>query len=165
MKKFLLLMMIVLSTQLMYPGVTKAQHSEIGFSIVLSGALLFGPYYNYWLDDNQCVEASLMAAWELEFAFPFAFNAGYHYYLGEKNWRPGLGLQYSLFSPPRDKSKPGPFQKSLLTLLPGVQYRWAHTQQDTRMKIWISTFLSKEKVTPWRVMPIGLQLDYGHKLE
>ncbi|MHC1706505.1 MAG: hypothetical protein AB9842_03165 [Bacteroidales bacterium] len=158
MKKLLFISLLTLSLFQLYPIKSPAQHPEIGFSIVLSGALLFGPYYNYWVDDHQCISASIMAAWEEEFKFPFALNAGYGYYFGDKNWRPSVDLQYSLFMPPKHAKR-----MSILTVLPGVQYRWAKDHQNTRCKLWVSSFLSKEEKLPWLVMPIGLQFDYGYK--
>jgi hypothetical protein len=151
---FVLLALVFLQ---IHPLRVKAQHPEIGISVVLSGALMFGPYFDYWLDDHQALEASIMAAWDEEFKIPFALNAGYGYYFGSSKWRPNLTFQYSLLIPSLSEAK------SLLSALPGVQYRWDNSHQETRLGIWVSSFLSKEKITPWRVMPIGLQLNYGYK--
>jgi hypothetical protein len=142
-----------------------AQHPEIGFTVVLSGALMFGPYCSYWLDDHNALNASILAAWEEEFIVPFALNAGYSHYFLDQKWRPELGLQYSyLISPRRHKSPDDPNGISLLSLVPGVQYRWDKTHQSVQSRIWVAYFMEKrypgKKV---KIFPIGLEFTYAYK--
>ena len=136
-----------------------AQKPEIGFSIILCGAIMFGPYFGYWIDDHQCIRASTLAAWEEELVFPFAMNIGYVYYFGDKRWRPKAGLQYSLLlAPSKSRSPDKPRSLSLISFLPGVQYRWDNTHQSVEGQFWIAYFLKDKKVRP-----IALECTYGYK--
>lgn len=159
------LWLCILISQVLPPQIATAQHPEIGFTVVLSGALMFGPYCSYWLDDHNVLNASVLAAWEEEFVVPFALNAGYSYYFLDKKLRPDLGLQYTfLISPVRHKSPGDPVGISLLSLVPGIQYRWDKTHQDTEGKIWVAYFMEKPK--PGKkivIFPIGLEFSYGYK--
>jgi|LSQX01.1.fsa_nt_gb hypothetical protein len=159
MKKFLVILSLVIAFVEVHPMKASCQHPEIGLTIVLSPALMFGPYVSYWFDDHNAVEASILAGLAEGFRLPVSLNAGYNYFFGSKEWRPSLGLQYTLMMPtPTDR-------KSLLTVLPGVERRWDENQQDFRINMWVSAFLEKEKVMPWWVMPIGLEFYYGYKFD
>jgi len=136
-----------------------AQVPEVGFSFILSGAIMFGPHFGYWIDNHQCLEASVLAAWEKQIIFPFALNGGYSYYLGNKSWQPKLGLQYSLLiSPIHHKSENDPRSVSLISLVPGFQYRSNDFHQTAKGQIWVAFFLKEKKVAP-----IALEGIYGYK--
>jgi hypothetical protein len=144
-----------------------AQQSEIGVKVVLSGALMFGPYYTYWIDDHNALNASVLAAiedkWQL--IVPFALNAGYSAYFTDNKWRPEIGLQYSyLISPKKAKSPGDPRGISILSLVPGVQYRWDETHQSVQSRIWIAYFFKELKPGKKnRIFPVGLDFSYGYK--
>jgi hypothetical protein len=140
---------------------SNAQHSEIGVSVTLSGHLIFGPYYRYWLDDNNEIDLMIPAAWEGtgKVLFPGGIQTGYHYYFGDKHWRPTVGLQYSLFLGPKTNNE----RKNLyiFTLTPGIQYRWDETKYSIEELFWISYF---PKNTKRKISPTGFETRFGIKL-
>ena len=137
----------------------EAQVPEIGFSVVLSGAFLFGPHFGYWLESLNYLEASAFAAYDDRLIVPFAFNGGYSYYFGNKAWQPKLGLQYSvLIAPVHDKMPADHAFISLISFTPGLQYRSKDFHQVVGGQAWVSYFTKEKKVTP-----IALDLKYGYK--
>lgn len=146
---------------------TAAQNSEIGIRVVLSGALMFGPYYTYWIDDHNALNTSILAALEEkgELIFPFSLNAGYSAYFFNKKWRPEIGLQYSyLFSPKKSKSSGDPKGISILSFVPGVQFQWDNTYQNAQSRIWLAYFLkSPQRDNKIKIYPVGLDFSYGYK--
>lgn len=142
-----------------------AQHSEIGIRVVLSGALMFGPYYTCWIDHHNALNASVLAAYEGELIVPFALNAGYSAYFFDSKWRPQIGLQYSyLISPRRSKAPTDPNGISILSLVPGVQFQWDKKYQNTQSRIWLAYFLEKpQNGKKNKILPIGLDFSYGYK--
>lgn len=144
-----------------------AQHSEVGFSVVLSGALMFGPYYTYWIDDHNELNSSVLAAIEEDWKVivPFALNAGYSAHFFNSQWRPEIGLQYSyLISPRKSKSLGEPNGISILSLIPGVQFQWDNTCQNSQSRIWLAYFLKKSQTGKKNgIFPIALDFSYGYK--
>lgn len=162
-KSHLIWQLMILSFLL--PVKASAQHSEIGFKIVLSGALMFGPCYTYWVDDHQALNASMLAAYEGSVIFPFAVNAGYSAHFFKNKWRPEIGLQYTyLLSPKRHKSADDPNGISILSLVPGVEYRWDHTYQNVTGEMWFAYFLDNRKREKFKMNLIGLDFSYGYKI-
>lgn len=144
-----------------------AQHSELGVRLVLSGAIMFGPYYTYWIDEHNALNTSILSAveenWEL--IVPFALNAGYSAYFFDSKWRPEIGLQYTyLISPRKHKSIGDPNGISILSLVPGIQFQWDKTQQNSQSRIWLAYFLNKPQTVKknW-IFPIALDFSYGYK--
>jgi hypothetical protein len=144
-----------------------AQHSEIGARVVLSGALMFGPYYTYWINDHNALNSSILAAIEEEgqLVVPFALNAGYSAHFFNNKWRPEIGLQYSyLISPRRYKLPDDPNGISILSLVPGLQFQWDNKYQNVQSRIWLGYFLEKrEPGEKMKILPIGLDISYGFK--
>jgi hypothetical protein len=139
-----------------------SQHSEIGFSVTLSGHIILGPYYRYWVDDHNSVDLTIIAAYEDKLIFPHGFNVGYKYYFIEKNWRPSLGFQYSLMIAPVKENKTGKRTNlQLFSLVPGIQYRWNDHKLNIEEFIWISYFRFNKKS---RIFPVGLETRFGAKL-
>jgi len=68
-KSHLLWLLIFPVTLLSQPKVF-AQHSEIGVRFVLSGAIMFGPCYSYWVDDHNELNFSVLAAFQGELIVP-----------------------------------------------------------------------------------------------
>jgi hypothetical protein len=141
------------------------QHSEIGVKVVLSGALMFGPYYACWIDDHNALNASILAAYEKNIIFPFALNASYNAFFFDSKWRPQLGLQYSyLIAPQKSKSSNDPSGISLLSLVPGVQFQWDESRQNVQGSIWLAHFLDKKhKTEKFKIFPVGIDFSYGYK--
>lgn len=141
------------------------QHSEIGIKVVLSGALMFGPYYTLWANDHNALNVSILAAYEGELVIPFALNAGYSAYFFNTKWRPEIGLQYSyLISPKKSKSSSDPNGISILSLTPGVQLLWNNTYQNAQSKIWLAYIFDKNRLDKkFKILPIGLDFSYGYK--
>ncbi|MDP2423216.1 MAG: hypothetical protein U1C46_03465 [Bacteroidales bacterium] len=157
MKKLILIILLFTITIVTGRTDVRAQKPEVGVSLILSGAIMFGPYFSYRIDDHHCFEASVLAAYEKKLVFPFTLNGSYNYYVGSKNWRPKIGLQYSLLiSPVRHKSEDDPGSLSLISLIPGVQYRWDNTRQNIIGQVWVSYFIKNKKI-----FPIGLEGRYG----
>jgi hypothetical protein len=160
-KWLFVLLVVLLPQQKAY-----TQHSEVGVKVVLSGALMFGPYYTCWLDDHNALNASILAAYEKSIVFPFALNAGYSAYFFDSKWRPELGLQYSyLIAPRRAKSSGDPNGISLLSLVPGVQFRWDGNKQDVQGSVWLAYFLDKKRnAGKFKILPVGIDFSYGYRV-
>jgi|WetSurMetagenome_2_1015567.scaffolds.fasta_scaffold403182_2 hypothetical protein len=141
------------------------QHSEIGVKVILSGALMFGPYYTCWIDDHNALNASILAAYEKSIVFPFALNASYNAYFFDNKWRPELGVQYSyLITPRKSKSSGDPDGISLLSLVPGVQFQWDDSKQNVQGSVWLAHFLDKKhKSERFKIFPVGIDFSYGYK--
>jgi hypothetical protein len=167
-KSFLLWLILCTAMVLLQPKAV-AQHSEIGVRVVLSGALLFGPYYVFWVDDHNAITCSAFAALEEGYqVIPlFALNAGYSAYFLNEKWRPEIGLQYSyLIAPRKHKSSADPGGVSILSLLPGVQFRWDQSCQNTQSRLWIAYFLDKPRTGKKnKIYPIGIDFSYGYKFQ
>lgn len=161
----ILMSLIFLPAVLLPQHKALAQHSEIGVRVVLSGALMFGSYYTYWIDDHNALTTSILAAYEGELVVPFAVNAGYSACFFSNKWRPEIGLQYSyLISPRRHKSADDPTGISILSLVPGVQFRWDNTYQNVQSRIWLAYFFEKPQTgKKIKIFPIGLDFSYGYK--
>jgi len=141
-----------------------AQNPEIGVKVVLSGALMFGSYFTYWVDDHNALNTSILAAYEGKMIVPFAVNAGYSAYFFNNKWRPEIGLQYSyLISPRKHKSAGEPNGISILSLVPGGQFQWDNTCQNIQCKIWFAYIFDKPKKEKIKILPIGLDFSYGNK--
>lgn len=143
-----------------------AQHSEIGIKVVLSGALMFGPYYTYWIDEHNTLNSSILAAYEKELVVPFAMNVGFSHYFSNNKWRPEIGLQYSyIISPKRSKFSSDPKGMSILSLTPGGQFQWNNTCLNAQSKIWLAYIFNTNQVDKkFEILPIGLDFSYGYKL-
>ena len=103
----------------------RAQDPEIGVSFVLSGHIMFGPYFRYWITDHHEVEVNLLAAYEKQFVFPSAFNAAYHYYMLDGHWRPSVGAQFTLLISPKVAETNFKYKCfPMYSFVPGVQFRW-----------------------------------------
>jgi hypothetical protein len=165
-KSFFLWLFILPVIFLSQPKV-KAQHSEVGVRVVLSGAIMFGPYYTYWIDEHNALNSSVLAAiegkWKL--IVPFALNAGYSAYFFDNNWRPEIGLQYTyLISPRKSKSFGDPNGMSILSLVPGVQFQWDNTYQSFQSRIWLAHFFEKSQTGKKNgIFPMALDFSYGYK--
>ena len=142
-----------------------AQHAEIGIRVVLSGAIMFGPCFTYWVDDHNALNCSVLAAYEGDLIVPFALNAGYSAYFFNHKWRPETGLQYSyLISPVKHKTAGDPNGISVLSLMPGVQFRWDNTNRNAESRVWFAYIFAKHQpVKKIRILPIGLDFSYGYK--
>ncbi len=151
---------------LLYQPKAFAQHSEIGVKFVLSGAIMFGPYYCYWLDNHNELNFSVLAAFPGELVFPFALNAGYGAHFFNSKWRPQIGLQYSyLISPRRSKSLGDPNGISIISVVPGLEFRWDNTFQNAQSKIWFAHVFDKNPTDKnFKIFPIGLDISYGYKI-
>jgi len=156
--KFLLAAIIFLSFGSPVNSQDLARH-QLSFSFTLSGHLLFGLGYTYWLDHQQAIQVT---AFPLivpgEGGRPFAFNAGYGYYSNTEPWRFKAGLELTCLVSPPDPEK----RKVLLLLnaVPGVQYDFG--QNSVLSQIWISYFLNQAK---GKVFPTGLEFRYGRQLD
>lgn len=157
--------LLVFETILLSQQKTLAQHSEIGIKVVLSGALMFGPYYTYWVDDHNTLSSSILAAYESELIVPFAMNVGYSHYFSNNKWRPEIGLQYSyLLTPKKQKTSSNPNGISILSLLPGVQFQWDNTLRNAQGNIWLAYIFDKNQMNKkFKIFPIGLDFSYGYK--
>jgi hypothetical protein len=155
---FIVLFLLILLSN---PEYSSAQKSEIGISFTLSGHLIFGPYFRCWMDDHNELDICIPAAWEGKgkVLFPNGFQTGYHYYFGEKHWRPSVGLQYHLYFGPKENEKRKYLQ--LLSLVPGIQYRWNESKTCIEELLWISTMKVKGKQ---KIFPTGLETKFGVKL-
>ena len=139
----------------------RAQDAEIGASLILSGHIMFGPYLRYWITDHHEAEVNLLAAYETQFVFPSAFNAGYHYYMGDNHWRPSIGAQFTLLLSPKVaetnyKIKCIP----MYSVMPGIQYRWDLNHLNAEENLWISYLKFKEK---GKIFPTGLETHLGYR--
>jgi|GEM_PF-1939585 len=163
--KSLLIWLLVFMALIITQQKARAQHSEIGIKVVLSGALMFGPYYAYRFDEHNSIDVSVFAALEDQLVVPFALNAGYNAFFFHSKFRPQLGLQYSyLISPRRHKSATDPNGISILSLVPGGQYQWDNMNQNIQSRVWLAYFLDKpQKEKKLKIMPIGLDFSYGYK--
>lgn len=143
-----------------------AQHSEVGMKLIISGAIMFGPYYSCWFDDHQELNASILAAYAEggKLFFPFAFNAGYSVHFLDNKWRPQIGIQYSfLKSPVKERHEDEPIGISVLSLVPGGEFRWDNTKQNVQSKIWLAYLFTKPRQEKIRILPIALDFSYGYK--
>jgi hypothetical protein len=165
--KSFLLWLVIFPAMLLSQQKVLAQHSEVGVRVVLSGALMFGPYFTYWADDHNALNCSVFAAYDGKVIVPFALNAGYSAYFFTDKWRPQIGLQYSyLISPRKHKSSSDPNGISILSLLPGVQFRWDNTCQNAQSRIWVAYFLKKPQAGKKnKIYPIGIDFSYGYKFQ
>ena len=153
---FILLAFLALTNQIY------SQNSEIGFSVTLSGHILMGPYYRYWIDDHNGLDLTVLAAYEDKLIFPHGFSAGYKHYFLDKKWRPGLGFQYTFMrAPVKDENTGKRSNLHLFSILPGVQYRWIDSKMNIEEFLWISYFKFNNKN---RLLPIGLETRLGTKL-
>ena len=143
------------------PSTLNAQNSEIGFTFTLSGHLIFGPYFRYWIDDHDEVDICFPAAWEGKgkVLFPGGFQSGYHHFFGEKHWRPSAGMQYHLYFGPKENNKRVNLQ--IFSLVPGIQYRFDENKMSIEENIWISYFKIKGRS---KVFPTGLETKFGINL-
>lgn len=146
------------------PKPANAQQTEVGVRVVLSGAVLFGPYVSYWVDDHNELNASVLAAYVGQFIVPFAVNAGYSAHFFHTRVRPEIGIQYSyLISPRRHKAPTDPNGISILALMPGAQFRWDEAAQNVQSRVWLAYILDKPKKAKFSLMPIGLDFSYGYR--
>jgi len=160
----LFMCLLIFSTLLFSQKKASAQHPEVGIKVVLSGALMFGPYFTYWVDDHNALNSSILAAYEGKLIVPFAVNAGYSVHFFNNKWRPEIGLQYSyLISPIRHKSERDPNGISILSLVPGVQFQWENSHQNIGSRIWLAYIFDRPKKEKIKILPIGLDFSYGHK--
>ena len=138
---------------------TYAQSTEVGFTVILSGAIMFGPHVGYWFDNHQYVETSVLAAYEGEFVCPFAINGSYNYYLGNKKWQPKFGTQFSLLMAPK-KNHDDKFPKyfPVISLLTGAHYHSTDLHQTAETQLWVGYLIKWKKV-----VPLGLEGKYGYK--
>lgn len=135
-----------------------SQGSEIGFSLTISGHLLFGPYYRYWINDHNSVDATLLASFENKLIFPHGLSAGYKYYFLDDHWRPSLGLQYTFMTAPvKEEGKRPTLQ--LFSLVPGIQYRWNENHLTVEEFLWISYLNINNKK---KILPLGLETRFGY---
>ena len=165
--KSILIWLFICSAILPFQQKALAQHSEIGVKVVFSGALMFGPYYTYWIDDHNALNTSILAAIEEKgvLIVPFALNAGYSAHFFNNQWRPEMGLQYTyLISPKRSKAFDDPKGVSILSLVPGVQFRWDNTNQNLQSRIWLGYIFKKpQSGKKLKILPLGLDFSYGYK--
>lgn len=162
-KKCLIWLLVVLAISVPFKKIS-AQHSELGARVVLSGAILFGPYYSFWIGDHQEISVSVMAAYEEAFIFPFALNASYNVTFFKSNFQPQIGLQYSyLIAPKKHKSPDDPNGISIVSLMPGVKFQWADKSQNVQSRVWLAYFFGEHKSGKHLIFPIGIDLSYGYK--
>jgi hypothetical protein len=163
MKHIITSLLLIICLTAIYPQDCKAQHSEIGISIVLSGAIMFGPYYRYWIDDHNVAEVKIAAAVENKLIIPFACSGSYYYYFLDKHWRPSAGAQYTLLISPK-----GPTQNnkrkcfSMISAVPGIQYRWKENNYGIEEKVWIAYLMFKGN---HKIFPIGLETLAGYSFQ
>jgi hypothetical protein len=129
---------------------------QINFSITLSGHILFGIGYSYFLTDNHAVQTTLFLIPEK--GFPFGINAGYNYFWEGEKWRPNLGTEFTLLVSPPDPDKRRVLP--LIKLIPGIRYDFNEIH-NLNSRLWIAYFPTSKRV---RVAPIGLDFKYGYNL-
>lgn len=117
------------------------QHPPIGFAIVLSGTLSFGHYITCWLNNHNALNGSISAGYNRKLIVPFVVRAGCCAHFLYKQWYSELWLQYShLIASRRYIAPADPNGISMLSLLPGLQYRWNELQQNVQSRIWVAFF-------------------------
>jgi hypothetical protein len=159
MKSFIRIALIVCTMLITTGNKAHAQVPEIGFSLILSGAIMFGPHAGYRINDHHYVDVSVLGAWEGKFLFPFAINGSYNYYIGTSSWRPKLGLQYTKLMAPGDEGSGKKYKTfTMISLMPGVEYQTGDIHQKAELQAWIAYFISNK-----RIAPVAIEGRYGYK--
>ena len=128
-----------------------SSYNQINFSVTLSGHILIGIGYDYGIDTNNKIRATVWIAPEK--GLPYAYSAGYAYLFNDNRWQPELGLEYMVItSPPLEKGRKS---ISLINLTPAVNYRF-DTPDILAARVWLSYLLQNKKIAP-----TGLEFRYG----
>ncbi len=128
--------------------------NRVGISFALSGHLMFGLKFEHYFDNNQNVQVTVFPLLVPGKKFPFAFTAGYNYFLGDGKWQTRIGAEFAMIVSPPDPEK----RKILpmINLVPGFRYNKSDTQAFGG-GLWISYFLKKTRKP---IFPTGLEFWY-----
>jgi hypothetical protein len=78
---------------------------QFHFSLTLSGHILFGAGYTYWLNDEHAFEATVYPLLLPGKGFPFAVSAGYGFYPGGEHLKAKVGGEMTLLISPPDPER------------------------------------------------------------
>ncbi|MBN1619194.1 hypothetical protein JW890_00575 [candidate division WOR-3 bacterium] len=132
-------------------------HDRYDVSVILSGYVLAGFGYTRVLDERNAVSFGAYPLIVPAQGFPFAFDAGYSYLIGENDFKAKLGAGFALIVSPPDPDR----RKTLwlINLSPGARYDFG--EYSFSSEIWLSYFLGKSKTA---LYPTGIKFQWSGSL-